>query len=121
MRIDGLWISLISTLYGFFAGIIGTGNSVKAALLNHNNVVKGKFIGIMAITALITNIIKMTIYSKSLLISGDDVPFLLVLIIIGFIGSYIGKKFVKNISSTVFRKIILYILFIMGLKLSFFP
>lgn len=114
-------ISFVSIFYGFFAGIIGTGSAIKAALLTHMGLTKERFIALIAITAIFLNIIKTLIYSKSFLISSLDIPFIISLIIVGFIGIYIGKLFVKKMSPKFFRYGILTLLFIMALKLIIWP
>jgi hypothetical protein len=120
-KLRNLMISFVSMFYGFFAGIIGTGNTVKVALLTHMGITKERFIAIMATTAIFVNIIKTIIYSRSLLISSADIPLIVSLIIIGFIGAYIGKLLVKKISQKFFRYAILILLLVMALKLIIYP
>jgi hypothetical protein len=120
-KLKKLMISFVSVFYGFFAGIIGTGNTVKAALLTHMEITKERFIAIMATTAIFINVIKTIIYSRSMLISSADIPLIVSLIIIGFVGVYIGKLLVKKISPKFFRYAILTLLFVMALKLIIYP
>ncbi|MFH1320424.1 MAG: sulfite exporter TauE/SafE family protein [Bacteroidota bacterium] len=120
-KLKKFMISFVSIFYGFFAGIIGTGSGIKAAILTHMGITKEGFIAIMATTAIFVNTIKTIIYSRSSLVSAEDIPLMAALIAIGFTGSYIGKLLVKKISPVLFRYAILIILLFIGLKLIIFP
>lgn len=120
IKLNKLAIIGVGSAYGFFAGIIGTGSAIKAALLNHLGLRKERFIATMATSAILLNIIKTTIYSKFDLITQTDIPLIFGLILCAFAGAYIGRNFVKKIHPDIFRKIILIILIIASLKLLLF-
>ena len=106
--------------YGFFASIIGTGNAIKAILLMNLGYTKEKFIALMATSSFILNGIKIGIYSNANLLSTNDIPLIIALIIIAFLGNYVGSKFTNKISPKNFKKIIRIILIIVTIKLIFF-
>ena len=120
IKLSGFWIAAVSTLYGFFSGIIGTGGVIKAAVLHHIGLKKQKFVGTFAASALIFLIIKAIIFSKFSLISLTDVPLLIPLLIIGAIGPFIGRYLLRKFSSEFFRKLVIGALFLLSINLLFF-
>lgn len=119
IRLSNTAIAGAGGAYGFFAGIIGTGSAIKAALLTHMGLRKERFIAVMATSAILLNIIKTAIYSKFALISQADIPLITGLIICAFGGTYVGRNLVKKIHPNTFKKIILIILIIVSIKLLF--
>lgn len=120
VKIHDIGIVAAGGLYGFFAGIIGTGGAIKAALLTHMGMRKESFIATMSVTAIVANIIKITVYSQSELVSQDDLPVALGLILCAIVGVYTGKHLVKKIHPDLFRKAVLIMLTIVSLKLILF-
>lgn len=110
-------IPFIGAIYGFFSGIVGVGDPIKAALLNQIGLVKEEFIATMTIIAFIQNIFKISIYSNFQLVTLSDWPIILALIIVSFIGVFIGKRWVKKINPDLFRKIVMVALAIISIKL----
>ncbi|MCK5039833.1 MAG: sulfite exporter TauE/SafE family protein [Candidatus Aenigmarchaeota archaeon] len=84
IKLNNYAITAAGGVYGSFAGIIGTGSAIKAALLNHLGLRKENFIATMSATAVLLNILKTVIYSKYSLISKEDT--LLIVIINNFCG-----------------------------------
>jgi uncharacterized protein len=120
VKLNKIGIACAGGGYGFFAGIIGTGSAIKAALLTHLGLRKEKFIAIMATSAILINVIKTIIYSKFNLVSQTDIPLIVGLIICAFSGAYVGRNLVKKIHPDMFKKVILTILIIVAIKLLFF-
>jgi len=120
IKLNSTGIIGISTVYGFIGGIIGAGGVIKAALLNHLGLSKEKFVGTMAVTALVVNIIKTSVYSRFNLINIEDIPFLLMLIVMAIIGGHIGKYLLKKIDTKAFRKGLIISLSIISLYLIIF-
>jgi uncharacterized membrane protein YfcA len=120
IKLNKIAIAGAGGAYGFFAGIIGTGSAIKAALLTHLGLRKERFIAVMATSAILLNIIKTVIYSKFALISHTDIPLIIGLILCAFGGAYVGRNLVKKINPDTFKKIILIILVIVSIKLLFF-
>ncbi len=106
--------------YGFFAGIIGTGGPIKAAILIQLGLRKEKFIATMSSNAVLLNIIKMAIYSKYSLILRSEIMVMGFLVLVAVIAALTGKFFVKKITPNVFERIVMSILLISGIKLLFF-
>ena len=120
IKLNKIAIACVGGAYGFFAGIIGTGSAIKAALLSHIGLRKERFIAVMATSAILLNIIKTAIYSKYSLINAEDIPLIIGLIICAFSGAYVGRNFVKKLHPETFKKIILGMLVIVSIKLLFF-
>lgn len=110
-------IPFVGALYGFFSGLVGVGDPIKAALLNQIGLVKQEFIATMTIIAFIQNLFKVSIYSSFHLVTLDNWPIVLGLIIASFSGIYLGRNIVKKISPKLFRKLILLMLTIIAIKL----
>lgn len=120
VKLKNYTISAVGGLFGFFSGAIGTGNAITAALLTHIGIRKERFIATMAITAFFVNVVKTGIYSKFALITMNDMPLVAALIIIAFVGAYLGKNLVKMINPELFRRLVLILLLVVSLKLIFF-
>jgi uncharacterized membrane protein YfcA len=120
IKLNDFGIVAAGGLYGFFAGIIGTGSAIKAALLTHMRLTKERFIGTMAATAIVANLIKITVYSQSELLSQNDIPLALGLVLCAILGAYTGKHFVKVLHPEFFKKAILIMLLIVSFKLILF-
>jgi uncharacterized membrane protein YfcA len=120
IRLNKAAIACVGGVYGFSAGITGMSGGIKAALLNHIGLRKERFIAVMSASAILLNFIKTAIYSKSSLVTTEDIPLVVGLIICAFLGTYIGKNLVKTIAPETFRKIILLVLFVVSLKLLIF-
>ncbi len=108
---------IIGALYGFFAGIIGSGGVITAALFTSIGQTKEKFIASMALSAILINIIKVIIYARYNFLDVSQAPMFAGLAIAAFAGAFIGKYSVKKISNEIFRMVILIILLIISLKL----
>lgn len=120
VKLNKFAIACVGGAYGFFAGIIGTGGAIKAALLDHIGLRKERFIAVMATSAILMNLIKTMIYSQSSLIGTEDIPLIIGLIICAFSGAYVGRNLVKKLHPDTFKKIILLLLVIVSIKLLIF-
>ena len=116
-RPQNFHIPLIGAVYGFFSGMIGVADPIKAALLNQVGLVKEEFIATMTIIAFIQNFFKISIYSHFQLVSSRDWLVILGLIIVSLAGVYVGSRIIKKIPVALFKKIVLIMLAIIGIKL----
>lgn len=112
-------IITISALSGFFSGVMGTGGTVKAILLNYLGIRKEKFVAIMAASALLNNIIKAPIYFYSGLIKAD-MELIIALIIVAIIAAYIGRKLVSIFKPELYKNAVDLLLLVSVVKLLFF-
>ena len=106
-------------LWGFLGGFVGDGNVVKAALFNHIGIRKEAFVATMASTSLVGNFIKYVIYKKLNYASQDNLVVIILLLVLAFMGSLVGKSILKKMNSETFRKVVLIFLAIISVKLIF--
>ena len=95
-------LPLFGLLYGFFSGVLGSGNLVKGPLFLSLGLLKESYMATYALTSLFINIPKIGIYFYSGIITQATfiraIPFLL----LSIIGTWIGKRMLNLISNRVF-------------------
>jgi uncharacterized membrane protein YfcA len=116
-KVSSTWISNLfgGTLSGLFAGMLGTGGAIRGLFLSSFNLSKEVFIASSAFIDLGVDLSRTIVYYYNGYIHKDDYFLIPFLIFVGFIGSYIGKLILVNISEERFRKIVLGLVFIIGL------
>ena len=103
-------------LSGFLAGLIGTGGALRGAFLTAFGLPKERYIATAASIALAVDITRIPVYLSQGFLGKDYYWYLPVLLIIAFLGSYIGKQVVRKIPQGNFRKIVLLAILLIGLK-----
>ncbi len=121
IKLNNYGIAGGGALYGFFSGIIGTGDIIKAIFLTHIGLRKENFIATMAGSAIINNIVKAIVYTKFALMTKTDIPLIIALVVCAILGVSIGQRFVHKVSSETFKKMVIAVLFVASIKLLFFP
>jgi len=101
---------------GFFAGLIGTGGALRGAFLTAFNLPKDKYIATAAAIAIAVDITRVPVYFANGFLSSKYYWYLPLLFVIALAGSFTGRKIVKRISQEKFKKIVLFALFLSGLK-----
>jgi uncharacterized membrane protein YfcA len=108
------------SLSGFFAGLIGLGGAIRSTFLMAFNLPKEIYIGTSAMIALVVDLTRIPTYLVNKVVQDNSyyilVPFLFVS---AYFGVRTGKVLLGKMSQEVFRKIVLTILLIMGIKLLF--
>lgn len=110
------------SLSGFFAGLVGLGGAMRGAFLVSFNLPKEAYIATSSLIAFVVDTTRIPVYSLGAPASAGDghywglLPFL---VLAAYFGTYFGKKFLDRINQDVSRKVILGLLFLMGLKLLF--
>lgn len=109
---------------GFLQGLLGIGGPIRGAFLISYDLEKFKYIATLAAIAVIIDLTRIPIYLTSNILDSQYYYYIPVLIILGIIGAYIGKKIVAYIPQTVFKKFVLVaiafasgILILSGLKI----
>ncbi len=95
------------SLSGFLQGLVGIGGPLRGAFLISYNLDKFKYIATLAAIAVIIDATRIPIYLASNLLEPQFYYYIPVLVIIGIIGSYTGKKIVNRIPQNVFKKVVL--------------
>ncbi|MFM7016751.1 MAG: sulfite exporter TauE/SafE family protein [Bacteroidota bacterium] len=102
------------TSAGFLAGFLGTGGVIRGAAMAAFNLEKNAFVATSALVDLFVDVSRSFIYYKNEFIAFDKLFYILPLIIISFIGSYVGKIILERLNQEKFRKIVLILISMMG-------
>lgn len=103
------------SISGFLAGIVGTGGAVRGATLLTFNLGKNTFIATSALIDFVVDLSRTILYFFNGYVHKHDLVYVPFLLIIGILGTYIGKKFLEHVSEENFRKIVLYSIFLIGI------
>ncbi|MEY8830974.1 hypothetical protein AB9K34_21595, partial [Sedimentitalea sp. XS_ASV28] len=88
-----------------FAGgrSLGSGNIIKVMLFREMKITKEAFVGAMAATAVLSNIVKLTSYIRTDLLTIDMAWTALALILVAVAVALIGRLFLKKLSAHAFQ------------------
>lgn len=106
-------------LSGFLQGLIGIGGPLRGAFLISYDLDKFKYIATLAAIAVIIDLTRIPIYLSNNLLEPQYYIYIPILIVLGVIGSYIGKKIVVFIPQDVFKKVVLVAIGLASLFLIF--
>ncbi len=99
---------------GFFAGLIGTGGAIRGLALAAFDLEKGTFVATSAAIDSGVDLSRMIVYLRHNYLTGDFYWYIPGLFIVAFAGSYLGKLGLKRIRQESFRKIVLFLIFLIG-------
>lgn len=103
---------------GFIAGLLGTGGAIRSACLLAFGLPKEAYLGTSAAIALVVDSTRVPVYLASGFLPAQMAPILASLVAVAFAGAWVGQRLVRRISPTLFRRIVLTLLALMGLKLA---
>ncbi|TDO28889.1 sulfite exporter TauE/SafE family protein [Sediminibacterium goheungense] len=103
---------------GFLAGFIGTGGAIRAVILTSFGLEKNIFIATSAAIDFGVDLSRSVIYVGQGYVQGNFWWYLPGLIVIAFVGSYIGKKLLNSVSPEQFRKVVLIFILLTGLVMT---
>ena len=101
-------------LYGFSAGLLRTGGAIRGLTMAAFNLEKSVFIATSAFIDFIIDFTRTIVYYNNGYIHSHDLKYVPFLIIIGIIGTYIGKKILVYIPQNKFRRLSLIFILIIG-------
>jgi hypothetical protein len=107
------------SISGFLAGLIGTGGAIRGAFLAAFNLRKNVYIATAAAIALAVDVTRIPVYLGSGFLEPQFYSSIPLLFIIAIAGSYLGKKIVDKIPQTIFRKVVLVAITLIGLKFMY--
>ena len=102
-------------LSGFFAGILGTGGAIRGITMSAFKMDKAKFIATSAVIDLGIDFTRSFVYYYNGYIHNHDLYLIPILIVVGIVGTYIGKKLLDKISQDQFRTGVLFLILLIGI------
>ena len=110
------------SLSGFSAGLLGTGGAIRGLTMAAFNLEKSAFIATSALIDFMIDASRAVVYYKNGFIHQHDMIYVPFLFVIGFVGTFIGKKIVAYIPQEKFRKLSLLLILLIGVitLLNFF-
>lgn len=102
------------TLSGFSAGLLGTGGAIRGLTMAAFNLEKNVFIATSAFIDFLIDFSRTFVYYFNGFIHKHDLIYVPFLLIIGFVGTLIGKKILNFIPQDRFKQISLSLIFIIG-------
>lgn len=103
------------TASGFLAGVLGTGGAIRGITMVAFNIEKEQFIATSAAIDFAVDFSRTVVYFMNGYMQMQHMKYMVSLIIIGFVGTWIGKQVLKNISQEKFKGIVLYLLLGIGI------
>lgn len=95
------------TISGFVAGLLGTGGAIRGMTLAAFNLQKDVFIATSAFIDFGVDLSRGLVYFSNGFIHYHDLGYVLILIVVSVVGTYIGKLILEKISEMLFKKIVL--------------
>jgi uncharacterized membrane protein YfcA len=103
------------SLSGFSAGLLGTGGAIRGLTMAAFNLEKSVFIATSAFIDFMIDFSRTFVYYNNGYIHKHDLKYVPFLLIIGLIGSFVGKKVLAYIPQSKFRRLSLYLILIIGI------
>jgi uncharacterized protein len=100
---------------GFLAGLIGTGGAIRGLALAAFDLEKSVFVATSAAIDSGVDFSRMIVYLRSGYLTPKFYWFVPGLLLVAFIGSYVGKVVLDRIEQKKFRRIVLVLIFLIGL------
>ncbi len=102
---------------GFLAGFIGTGGAIRGLVLAAFNLEKNIFVGTSAAIDFGVDLSRTVIYLNANYLAKKEIWYIPVLLVAAFLGSYLGKRLLNKIPQETFKKIVLGLIFLMGVSM----
>ena len=103
------------SLSGGIAGLLGSGGMIRGLTLAGFNLDINTFIATSAIIDLGIDLSRSIIYYSNGFFDSAYLYLLPILVLVGYVGSWIGKKVLAGFSNTQFKKTVLYLILLTGL------
>ena len=102
------------TISGFVAGLFGTGGAIRGMTLAAFNLPKEVFIATSAFIDFGVDLSRGLVYLSNGFIHYNDLGYVLILIVVSVVGTFIGKLILQKISEALFKKIVLGVILSIG-------
>lgn len=107
---------------GFIIGLVGIGGEIRAAFLSAFKLPKDIYLATIGAIAFVTDATRIGAYwLNGVRLPSDLFSSLMILIPVSLLGAIFAKKIVNKISEVLFRRIVLIVLALVGLKLLISP
>ena len=103
------------SLSGFSAGLLGTGGAIRGLTMAAFNLEKSVFIATSAFIDFMIDFSRTFVYYSNGYIHKHDLIYVPFLLVIGLIGSYLGKKVLAYIPQSKFRRLSLVFILLIGI------
>lgn len=103
------------TLSGLSAGLLGTGGAIRGMTMAAFKMDKNTFIATSAVIDLGVDFSRTIIYFYNGYIHTHDLYLIPILIVVGIIGTWLGKKILNKVSQEQFRTFVLILILIIGI------
>lgn len=103
-------------LSGFLAGLIGTGGALRGAFLTAFGLPKERYIATAAAIALAVDFTRIPVYFAEGFLSSQYYWYVPFLFVVALAGSFVGRQIVKRVPQKTFRKMVLIVILIFGIK-----
>jgi uncharacterized membrane protein YfcA len=100
---------------GFLAGLIGTGGAIRGLALGAFDLEKNVFVATSAAIDSGVDFSRMIVYLRAGFLAAESFWFVPALLVVAFAGSYMGKLLLNRIPQKSFRRIVLALVFLIGL------
>ncbi len=100
---------------GFAAGLLGTGGAIRGASMAAFNLEKNVFVGTSAAIDMGVDLSRTVIYLDNGFVGKEHLYVVFILLAVSFVGSYIGKLILNRIEQEMFKRIVLGLIFIIGI------
>jgi uncharacterized membrane protein YfcA len=103
------------TLSGFSSGMLGTGGAIRGLTMAAFNLEKSVFIATSALIDLMIDATRTVVYFNNGYIHEHDLIYIPFLLVIGLVGTYIGKRILHWIPQENFKRLSLILVLIIGI------
>ena len=99
---------------GFLAGLLGTGGAIRGMVMASYNLEKNVFIASSAMIDLGVDVSRSVVYFSNGYMRKEDIYLIPILLVVGILGSYLGKVILDRISEKNFKLIVLVFILLWG-------
>lgn len=107
------------SLSGFFAGFLGTGGAIRGLTMTAFNLEKSIYVATSAAIDFGVDLSRTVVYFVNGYMNETSYKYLPFLLLIGFVGTFIGQKILRRMSQEHFKRISLLLILIIGIASIF--
>lgn len=100
---------------GFAAGLLGSGGAIRGLTLAAFNIEKNVFIATSALIDLGVDLSRSVVYVSNGYVHKGDLYLIAILLVVSFVGTYIGKRILNFFSEAQFRYLVLGLILLIGI------